>query len=164
MEHHSFFRLVRTAPMQAASGAASLTSLSSKFRYRCVWFWFANNNIFLRSGSYAHICCCFLQRSNRASADEGINHPTACSAGFYQNSLAKATPSSRGRTAGRENLRHTKIHPAGNQICIDTSASPNVSTRVLCPPFFFMCVIWFSLPRLPGLIVLIVLLAAFLLH
>ncbi|EAT46229.1 AAEL002571-PA, partial [Aedes aegypti] len=33
VEHHSFFRLVRTAPMQANSGAASLTSLSSKFRY-----------------------------------------------------------------------------------------------------------------------------------
>ncbi|XP_055551560.1 band 4.1-like protein 4A isoform X1 [Wyeomyia smithii] len=33
VEHHSFFRLVRTAPMQAVSGAASLTSLSSKFRY-----------------------------------------------------------------------------------------------------------------------------------
>ncbi|XP_055618004.1 band 4.1-like protein 4A isoform X2 [Toxorhynchites rutilus septentrionalis] len=34
VEHHSFFRLVRTAPMQAASGAASLTSLSSKFSGR----------------------------------------------------------------------------------------------------------------------------------
>ncbi|XP_058812508.1 band 4.1-like protein 4A isoform X3 [Topomyia yanbarensis] len=33
VEHHSFFRLVRTAPMQAASGAASMNSLSSKFRY-----------------------------------------------------------------------------------------------------------------------------------
>ncbi|XP_021692919.1 uncharacterized protein LOC5580170 isoform X2 [Aedes aegypti] len=33
VEHHSFFRLVRTAHMQANSGAASLTSLSSKFRY-----------------------------------------------------------------------------------------------------------------------------------
>ncbi|KAL1399637.1 hypothetical protein pipiens_008050 [Culex pipiens pipiens] len=33
VEHHSFFRLVRTAPMQATAGAASLTSLSSKFRY-----------------------------------------------------------------------------------------------------------------------------------
>ncbi|XP_065089545.1 uncharacterized protein DDB_G0283357 isoform X2 [Ochlerotatus camptorhynchus] len=34
VEHHSFFRLVRTAPMQAISGAASLTSLSSKFSGR----------------------------------------------------------------------------------------------------------------------------------
>ncbi|XP_062565326.1 uncharacterized protein DDB_G0283357-like isoform X2 [Armigeres subalbatus] len=34
VEHHSFFRLVRTAPMQTTSGAASLTSLSSKFSGR----------------------------------------------------------------------------------------------------------------------------------
>ncbi|XP_055586864.1 band 4.1-like protein 4A isoform X2 [Uranotaenia lowii] len=35
VEHHSFFRLVRTAPMQASAGAtASLTSLSSKFSGR----------------------------------------------------------------------------------------------------------------------------------
>ncbi|XP_058467255.1 band 4.1-like protein 4A isoform X2 [Malaya genurostris] len=34
VEHHSFFRLVRTAPMQATSGSASMNSLSSKFSGR----------------------------------------------------------------------------------------------------------------------------------